>query len=91
MNNKCTINPTIVYNNLFKHRYAYYVLFYIMINYNINKRQIIITSKELINKIGGNHRSVKEAIDELISRNIIFRYKGYKTKYYVNTNIFINF
>lgn len=90
MNTKVVINPILIVKARFSHKRTYRVLYYIMCHYDHNVGYIELHRQNII-KYLNDHKDIsyKEAIDELIFKNIIERDKVNKHKYYVNRLVII--
>lgn len=91
MNNKCTINPQLIIKYDFKHLFTYRMLYHIMAYYDIDSRRVFIDKHEIELKYNSNHKSINNAITELIDNDIIKPYNYYKNQYTINTKVFVGF
>ena len=90
MNTKVVINPILIVKARFSHKRTYRVLYYIMSHYDHNIGYIELHRQDMM-KFLNDHKDIsyKEAIDQLIDKNIIERDKHNKHKYYINKQVII--
>lgn len=91
MNNKCTINPQLIIKCDFKHIFTYRMLYHIMVYYDTDSETIFIDRQDIAIRYNTNYKSVCNAINELIFKEVIIKKDNYKYIYKVNKRIFIEF